>query len=728
MAILIAALALAAASPRLLVFPLPNQVRSIGGAISISGYRILSDASLSGEAVTAREDLPLGGNRPEEVRLHLNIKMPSLGQEGYHLRATKAQILIESPTRAGLFYGVQTLRQMTTRTASGWLVPSVDVVDQPRFGWRGMMLDTSRHFFPKKDILHMLDLLSQYKINSFHWHLVDDGGWRIQIKKYPNLTDRGAWRIPTDGRFPEYKGLDFPPRRPNDHHYGGFYTQDDVREIVKYATKRHVNIVPEIEMPGHNLAATIAYPWLICSKDLKPGFQKETDFVFPNIFCAGKESTYKFVEDVLTEVMALFPSPVIHIGGDEVDKYLWSRCDDCKATMTKEHLASPAELESYFVRRVEKFVNARGRHIIGWDEILEGGLAPNAYVMSWRGEAGGIEAAKQHHKVVMTPWDQCYFDHDNTELPIEVALGYDPAPVSGGPNLAKYVMGAQASIWTETLPFERNIEDRLFPRILALSQSLWRVPRESESSFLDRLDLATGDLFRKIPGMHLRGPRVDQTVVLPGEQVILKEMPIGGLKLRYTLDGTRPNTTSSKWPGKLSLTKGQVLTAGYVGANGFASEATQINCAKIQPAAVANVQPGLTYAYFAGSFKSVPAFAGLSPARSGEHPVIGLFAEDKEKEHYALDFKGYLRIDRAGTYRISTLSDDGSVLWLDGAKIVDNDGFHGRREQTATLKLEPGLYPLEVGYFQFTEGASLDVMISGPGIPKQKLGKGLLFH
>ena len=724
--ILLLNLVLAQNAITLPVFPLPASIHALGGSLHGKGFAVTSDAHFATEAQTAREDLPSNAAGNRKVYLRFNRKLTGLGTEGYHLRVDLTSILVEAATTAGAFYGIQTLRQLAQEDGSGWVVPKVDIVDHPRFGWRGMMLDVSRHFFPKKDILHILDLLSQFKINTFHWHLVDDGGWRIEIKKYPNLTARGAWRIPIDGRFPEYKGLDFPVRKPNDHLYGGFYTQEDVKEIVRFAAKRHINIVPEIEMPGHNLGATISYPWLICNQNLKPGFQKETDFVWPNIFCAGKESTYRFVTDVLTEIMALFPSRVIHIGGDEVDKYLWSRCDDCKATMKREHLANPAELESYFVRRVEKFVNAKGRHIIGWDEILEGGLAPNAYVMSWRGEAGGIEAAKQHHNVVMTPWDQCYFDHDNTELPIEVSLGYDPAPPAGGANLAKYVMGAQATIWTETIPTLNKLEDRMFPRILALSQSLWTVQREPETSFMNRLDRVMNALYRMAPGTHLRGPIVQKTVVKPGEPVLIHAVPIHELTVRYTLDGSLPTPQSSLWTKPVGLNDGERLTVAYVSSKEVVSEVTQVICAEVHPVGISEVDPGLQYGTYDGKFSRVPDFRALKPTTMGVVPVIGLVGG--LKENYALDFRGYLKIDKPGIYRLSTLSDDGSVVWLNGAKVVDNDGPHGRIERAGILDLKAGYYELEVGYYQGNEGQSLDLMISGPNLARTKVSKGMLWH
>ncbi|MDR3692608.1 MAG: family 20 glycosylhydrolase [Fimbriimonas sp.] len=688
--------------------------------------RVLADRALGNERKEAIAIVGDGHGALHSLRLKLQTTLSDLGEEGYRLKVDRSGVTISARKAAGVFYGLQTLRQLESVEHGRITVPCVDIADKPRFAWRGNMLDVSRHFFPKKDIEHFLDLLSQYKINTFHWHLVDDGGWRLQIRKYPKLTEVGAWRLPSDGTFPEYSGLTFPGAGESQKQYGGFYTQEDAREIVRYAASRHINIVPEIEMPGHNLAATMSYPWLICDPKLQPGFLKAEGFVFPNIFCAGKESTFKFVEDVLDEVMAIFPSRVIHIGGDEVDKYLWERCDDCKATMKREHLANSAQLESYFVRRVEKYVNAHGRHIIGWDEILEGGLAPNAYVMSWRGEAGGIEASKQHHFVVMTPWDQCYFDHSNLELPIDVILGYDPAPPSRGKEMARFVMGAQASIWTETLPDRRHIEDRLFPRILAMSEILWTNRRESTASFLDRLDRHLPTLYSNAPGLHLPAPRADLQVVAPGTGFNWHYPNIRGFTLRYTTDGSLPDHLSKPVPEPMIATSGERITAALVGDKGRRGDTGSVSAWDMEPVVADSISPGLRYRLYAGYFRTVPDFASLTSIQDGTTGQIKLMGD--LKEHFALEFDGYLVINHPGRYTFLCGSDDGSVVWLGGLKMLDNDGSHGMLFRSVTLDLKAGAYPLKLGYFQQTEGAGLSFEVSGPGMPRQPVPPPMLYH
>ena len=726
MSILCLSLSLAFSFQSIPVFPLPNDIRSTGPAIHFHGLAIHGSPSLKNEIQAATSLFDNHQHNDLGLRLHLTPADKTLGVEGYRLMIARQGIRVDAPTSAGIFYGIQTLRQLATHNGNETTLPQLQIKDSPRFPWRGMMLDVSRHFFPKQDILHFLDLLSQYKINTFHWHLVDDGGWRIQIKKYPRLTDFGAWRVPSDGTFPEYKELDFPGTDRGKKLYGGYYTQDDVKEVVRYATARHINIVPEIEMPGHNLAATMSYPWLICSPKLQPGFQKETGFVFPNIFCAGKESTFNFVEDVLTEVLALFPSKVIHIGGDEVDKYLWSRCEDCKRRMLKEHLKTPAELESYFVRRIEKFLNARGRHLIGWDEILEGGLAPNAYVMSWQGEAGGIQAAKLHHFVVMTPWDQCYFDHNNHELPIDAVLGYDPAPPSRGPSLAKYVLGAQASIWTEHLPTRADIEDRMFPRMLAMAQILWTVKTEATPSFEKRLAYHLPTLYSQAPGCHFQPPATPFSVVKPGTPISFTASLVPGAALRYSLDTQPPTITSPLLKGPIALKDGRVISVALVAKSGPISESTVVTAKTFKPSATPIAGPGLRYRVILGAFEKLPNFTALTPSAKGITPTVKLVGGFKE--NYALQFEGFISIPRAGQYTFYCSSDDGSAILLDGVKIVDNDGLHGSQERSGTVELKPGNYAMTVGYFQGTEGQQLTLKISGPGVPKQPIPASMLSH
>jgi hexosaminidase len=447
------------------------------------------------------------------------IKAP--GKDAYSLQVTKEGVEIAGDTYAGSFYGVQTLIQLLPAydvkplingkdgaSISSLLIPFVTIQDQPRFNYRGLHLDVARHFFPVAFIKKYIDYIALHKMNFFHWHLTEDQGWRIQINQYPKLTEVGAYRNGTIiGRYPGTLNDNTP--------YGGFYTQEDVKEIVRYAADRHITVVPEIEMPGHSSAAIAAYPWLSCFPEKETLIPKnpsqlsqqkggknvqETWGVFEDVYCAGKDSTFTFLENVLDEVIALFPSKYIHVGGDESPKEHWKKCPHCQARIKKEGLKDEHELQSYFIQRMEKYLNAKGRILIGWDEILEGGLAPNAVVMSWRGEAGGIAAAKQKHFVIMTPQKPVYFDHSQSRNEDSITIGgfnsleavynYEPVPKELSAEQGKYVLGAQANVWTEYMKNPRKVEYMIFPRLSALSEVLWSAKEKKNwNSFKSRMKM-----------------------------------------------------------------------------------------------------------------------------------------------------------------------------------------------------------------------------------------------
>ena len=429
-----------------------------------------------------------------------NHQLPS--PESYTLSVTPQQILIRATSGAGLFYGVQTLLQLAQPSGAGsYSIASVEIEDTPRFAYRGLMLDVSRHFFTKEFIKKQIDALAYYKINRLHLHLTDAAGWRLEIKKYPLLTEFAAWRTdPTwkqwwnGGR--KYVRFDVPGA------YGGYYTQDDIREILEYARQHYITVIPEIEMPSHSEEVLAAYPQLSCSGEP----YKNSDF------CVGNEETFTFLENVLTEVMELFPSEYIHIGGDEAGKSAWKTCPKCQKRMKDEHLANVDELQSYLIYRIEKFLNNHGRHLLGWDEILQGGIAPNATVMSWRGEEGGIAAVTSGHRAIMTPGAYCYLDsyqdapYSQPEaiggyLPLKKVYSYNPVPASLTAEQAKLVYGVQGNLWVEYIPTPEHVEYMIYPRILALAETAWSAPeRKSWPDFHTRALSAVADLQAK--GYH----------------------------------------------------------------------------------------------------------------------------------------------------------------------------------------------------------------------------------
>ena len=429
-----------------------------------------------------------------------NHQLPS--PESYTLSVTPQQILIRATSGAGLFYGMQTLLQLAQPSGAGsYSIASVELEDTPRFAYRGLMLDVSRHFSTKEFIKKQIDALAYYKINRLHLHLTDAAGWRLEIKKYPLLTEFAAWRTdPTwkqwwnGGR--KYVRFDAPGA------YGGYYTQDDIREILEYARQHYITVIPEIEMPSHSEEVLAAYPQLSCSGEP----YKNSDF------CVGNEETFTFLENVLTEVMELFPSEYIHIGGDEAGKSAWKTCPKCQKRMKDEHLANVDELQSYLIHRIEKFLNNHGRHLLGWDEILQGGIAPNATVMSWRGEEGGIAAVTSGHRAIMTPGAYCYLDsyqdapYSQPEaiggyLPLKKVYSYNPVPASLTAEQAKLVYGVQGNLWVEYIPTPEHVEYMIYPRILALAETAWSAPeRKSWPDFHTRALSAVADLQAK--GYH----------------------------------------------------------------------------------------------------------------------------------------------------------------------------------------------------------------------------------
>ncbi|MHB2156458.1 beta-N-acetylhexosaminidase [Calditrichota bacterium GD2] len=494
------------------IIPKPQKLTEKNGNFNLNSDTKLAivgqDEKLAGLADYVRQQfgVPTGFAFEEAPDAQSNVLILKIdeqveGKDGsYRLTIDPDKIEITAPNARGLFYGLQTVRQLLPYAIESrdlvegveWSLPCVEIEDGPRFVYRGMHLDVGRHFFPVSFIKKYIDLLALQKMNYFHWHLTEDQGWRIEIKKYPKLTQVGAFRKQTITTHASKK-----PYIYDGQPYGGFYTQDEIREIVAYAQKRFVTIVPEIEMPGHSSAALAAYPELGCTGG--PYQVADRWGIFKDVYCAGNEKTFQFLEDVLSEVAELFPGKYIHIGGDECPKDRWKTCPKCQARMKKEGLKDEHELQSYFIHRIENFLLSKNRYIIGWDEILEGGLAPQATVMSWRGIKGGIAAARQHHDVIMTPTSHCYFDYYQADpatqplaiggfLPLQKVYFYEPVPEELTEEEARYILGAQGNVWTEYMDNEKEVEYMAFPRACALAEVVWTNKEQKNwFDFLSRL-------------------------------------------------------------------------------------------------------------------------------------------------------------------------------------------------------------------------------------------------
>ena len=551
-----------AKGPTIAVIPEPVSVTEKTGHFELTPGAVITAGadSLNHTAswLAGRLDLQTGKSGKQRIILQIS-KDRSANPEGYTLSVSPSTIKITASTPAGVFYGAQTLLQLVPVSAGASTpreIPCVEITDYPRFGWRGLMLDVSRHFFTKPEVERYIDEMVRYKFNTLHLHLSDDQGWRLEIKSLPALTQHGAWRVARTGRWGDF----LPPLADETTPYGGFYTQDDMREIIRYAAERYVTILPEIDIPAHSLALISSYPNLSCTQlpyPVNPGSRgpERQD----NALCVGNDSVFLILDKIFTEIAALFPNPYIHIGGDEAYKGFWAACPKCNKRMQDEHLKNVDELQSYFVKRIEQMLKSKGKRLIGWDEILEGGLAPEATVMSWRGMAGGVTAARMGHEVVMTPWDYTYLDLYQGEGAVEPptygicrlkdSYSYDPVPDSVD---EKFILGGQGNLWSESVPNFRHAEYMTWPRGLALAEVYWS-PRKSRNwdGFIGRMEQE----FHRMDADSIKYARSAYNAILTpkrvpgGDIAITLSTEVNGLDIYYTFDQTNPDQTYPKYTG-----------------------------------------------------------------------------------------------------------------------------------------------------------------------------------
>jgi hexosaminidase len=574
------------------VIPQPVSIQTTAGYYVLDNQSTIGynkpEGKLVAEMLAGRLRIPTGF-QPEirqgnsgNIQLNLeNLPDQKIGKEGYVLESSPKGIVITANQAAGLLYGIQTLfqllppeieKQETVKTT--WIVPAVKITDYPRFGWRGLMLDVSRHFFTVEEVKKYIDEMVKFKYNTFHWHLTDDNGWRIEIKSLPRLTEVGAWRVPRSGYF----NLREDPKPGEKATYGGFYTHEDIREIVQYASERNVIIVPEIDVPGHSMAALAAYPELSCTKDpnvmVNPGSnfaEWHGDGTFTmfvdNTLNPSDEKVYEFLDKVFTEVAELFPGEYIHAGGDECYKGFWEKDKGCQALMKKLKVDDVEKLQGYFMGRVEKILNDKGKKMIGWDEILEGGISPSAAVMSWRSIDMGVEAAHLGHEVVMTPTAHTYLDYTQGDptvdppiyasLRMEKCYSFDPVPEGVDP---KHILGGQGNLWTEQLPTYRSLEYMTYPRAWALAEVFWSPAgvknwemfiKRVENQF-ERSDKAGTAYSKAIYDAVVSATRKENKLMLD----LGTEIP--GLEIYYTLNGTMPDNYSEKYVQPVEVPDGPV--------------------------------------------------------------------------------------------------------------------------------------------------------------------------
>lgn len=719
------------------IVPQPNSLVEQKGVFKITGKTVIVASTEDVKAVVdffvGKLELSTGYTlATQEEKPSKNYVLVSidpqleLNEEGYTFKSTPSGIEIIGKSEKGIFYGLQTLLQLLPAeieslqlvTDVDWNVPCVEIKDEPRFKWRGMHLDVCRHFVPVENIKKHLDMLAMFKMNKFHWHLTEDQGWRIEIKKYPLLTEIGSKRIEGEG-----------------HEYGGIYSQEDVKEIVAYAAERMIDVVPEIELPGHALGALTAYPEFSCTGG--PFKVRNIWGVEPDVFCAGKEETFEFLEDVIDEVVNLFPSEYFHIGGDECPKDRWKVCKLCQNRMKQEGLADEHELQSYFVQRIEKVLLAHGKKMIGWDEILEGGLAKSAAVMSWRGEKGGIEAANQGHDVVMTPGNWCYLDHyqgDHRLEPVaiggyttlEEAYGYEPVPEKLNPEMAKHVLGTQGNVWSEYMYTPELVEYRVYPRLIALAEVNWtQKSSKNYDDFLQRMDNQLVRMDNHSINYHIPLPEGPSNRVAFTDVAEVEFTTTRPVKMVYTLDGTEPTAESTEYTQPFSFTDDATIRIASVLKSGKVSADRTVQVVKeaFKPALKVNTtQEGLKERYAEGNFILV---ADLEKVSQWDEKVNGMKPSKAYTRHghenpSASIFTGYLEIPEDGIYEFQTNLDQ---FFLGDDLLINNDGEVKRfSRNNVSIALAKGKHAVKLVYLNNIIGGWPQAW-NGPKVEFRQVGE-----
>ena len=666
---------------------------------------------------------------------------------GHRLYVTPDLILMEASEASGFFNAIQTIRQLLPKEIEqdevadiDWYVPSVAIKDQPRFSWRGMHNDFSRHFFDIDEVKRFLDYLALYKMNTYHMHLTDDQGWRMEIKKYPLLTENGAWRIPNNQDTicntravendlftideTKFKTID------GQRKYGGFFTQEELKDIVAYADDRCITVIPEIDMPGHFKSAIDNYPFLSCDE------QSGWDTVFTHPACLGKETTYEFMKNILSEVVEIFPSDYVHIGGDEVNIASWEKCPLCQKAIKEHGLKDEHELQSYFNRDMEQFLHSKGKKLMGWDEIVEGGLTKEATIMWWRGwrPEAPKKAVENGNELVITTTDAYYFDYLNDGNPVDRVYNYEPIPKSFTAEEEDRVLGIQANLWSEMIPSFRRLQYQAFPRMIAVAETAWtKKEKKDTEDFLSRLNnhyerLEVMDVFYYIPKVE----GLDRSIVLVDSTLVNLNLayPLSDTEIYYSLDGSVPDQNSNRYdaPVKVKDT-GTIKARAYRGAIYNDLKTTLIKKQAYRP--VSTITPrnkGLKRKFFKTDAKRVKQ---LKIPEGGQLAVIDSIAlpdKFKNKTKFSLVFEGYFHATEDGVYEFETRSDGGDLLFFGDELVVDNGGYHGPRKGYGKIALKEGWYPISISYLPSTSPRMITVRYAKQGAPLQSLNAEVTGH
>lgn len=690
--------------------------------ISCESAQLRPAATYLGEMLGKATGYKMGQKKTKGT---IQLALSAMGKEGsYTLRVHKDGVRIEGNTYRGVINGIATLRQLFTREIESsavvadkrWTLPYVSIADEPRFDWRGMELDCSRHFFTKEEVKALLDVLALYKIDRFHWHLTDDQGWRIEIRKYPLLTDNGAWRTFNNqdsvcmarAKAEDNPELEIQPSKirrnaAGQEQYGGYYTQQDIREVVAYAAVRGIEVIPEIDMPGHSLAAIANYDGLSCFK--QTGWGR----LFTTPMCPGKDTMLDFCKDVWREVFALFPSKYVHIGGDEVDMKNWKACPDCQKRMKENGLSTELQLQAWFNHYMEQFFNANGKEMLAWDEVIEGGLTPNTAIMWWRSwkPQAPKQATSHGNHFICTPNREFYIDYQEDQYSIPKIYAFDP--LGGGLTDAEkaLVLGVQGNLWTEWVPSFDRMWYQAFPRMIAVAELGWsRLEVMDLQDFQRRLVAHYARL--QLLGVKYRIPDLTgfyHTNVFIGKGQVSLQCQDPSAVIRYTTDGSIPQADSKVYAGPFTVSETTDFTFRTFtkeGRKGDLVKASWVSEDFAPAVSMASVKPGLRAAWYdyAGA-----DCAGIDKAKLNGHYEIAEVAIPKEASgNIGLIITGYVEIPADGIYTFALLSDDGSYLKVDGKMVVDNDGEHSAREMTGQHAMRQGLHPLYVRYFDHNGG------------------------
>lgn len=642
-------------------------------------------------------------------------KIVGLIKGAYQLDINSTGIIVKASEESGFFNAVQTIRQLLpiaieskVKCNERWNVPCALIDDEPRFEWRGMHMDFSRHFFDIDEVKAFLDYMALYKLNTYHMHLTDDQGWRIEIKKYPLLTEKGAWRTPNNqdticmDRAVENKLYTIDEAKfkviDGERKYGGFFTQDQIKEIVTYADNRCITVIPEIDMPGHFKSAIDNYPYLSCNEE--SGW--DTVFTYPT--CLGKETTYEFMKNILTEVVELFPAKLFHIGGDEVNIKSWEKCPHCQKAIKDHGLKNEHELQSYFNRDMEQFLHSKGKNLLGWDEIVEGGLSKDATIMWWRGWRPDApkKAAENGNDVVVTTTDAYYFDYLNEGNTLEKVYNYEVIPKDFTPKEAENVLGIQANLWSEYIPSFRRLQYQAFPRMLAVAENGWTKEAKDFKTFntvvekqYDRLDVL--NVYYYIPAVE--GLEKDIAFVDNTKVALKLAYPLEGTAIYYSIDGSVPTKNAIKYEGPFTVNKALNIKArSYRGEKFNDLKTAKVIQKTYKEAAVINPkETGLKKWITKGKFKKVEDIKTPTDVNFTKVEDISL-GDFKENEDFAIIYQGYFNAEKDGIYEFETRSDGGDLLFVGNEVIVDNSGWHGPKKSYGKVALKQGWHPITIKY------------------------------